>query len=319
MVKKTLIVALFSLTLGLVCDARVLKIHASGKTSTRWEIEVRGSASVAAKDQPVEIGSVLVFHRYPDGALTGIPIEDVVAVNSTSPARVLASADTAAVTATRPIVPLQPGDLVVIGPTGGNSSPSAAEAAAAAAGRPYSPSAGGGPPSPSSLAARDAIEAQVFPGELPGPGAGMTTGSQQIYISGQAVLPATPRPLPPTSVDSNGFPSMGTGPQPINPNGFPAPTTRGPQSGTQPVSPNGFPATTGGAQSGVQSIDTNGFPTLNSPPVRQSPATGGATGSRASTTSRASGQIRIVAPQNAKTKPAAASGSPASFSGANPQ
>lgn len=45
-----------------------------------YRIEIKGKPSVLSTDRPVEKGTVLVFHRHPDGALTGVPREEVVKI-----------------------------------------------------------------------------------------------------------------------------------------------------------------------------------------------------------------------------------------------
>ncbi len=47
---------------------------------TAYRIELRGKPPVVSKDKPVERGTMLLFHRAPDGVLTSVPREDVLRV-----------------------------------------------------------------------------------------------------------------------------------------------------------------------------------------------------------------------------------------------
>ena len=237
-----------------------------------YRIALRGKTDpVLARDKPVARGSVVLFHRYSDGRLTSVPVEDVAGFVASDrdvavqrPARrraIVGTADTAVAIA--PVRPLEPGEVRVVGVTG----------AADAIGGAGSAGAGTAPmPGASSrdVAARSAIDAQVFPGDLPAPnpGAGAGTMAGTAYGQNAAGQPVLNQPvLNPTlsgSAPANGAAQSAT--QPINPNGFPATTTTGAQSGGQPINPNGFPATTTtGPQSGAQPIDSNGFPSTAQP------------------------------------------------------
>lgn len=260
----------------------VLGISAFSSARTLYRIEIRGGAPVIAQDQPVTRGSVVVFHRYPDGRLTGVPRE---LVGGIEPAGASASAiprasgtgshirvsqshlraavldDTAFVSAdpARPARPLEPGEAMVIGPTG-SGSPSIGSAGQM--GAPASSAA-------QATAARAAVESQVFPGDLTTPVAPSNGGSPNmagaVYGAGAGQPVLNPTMTGAANVANNGAtPALPTGAQsgtsPINPNGFPA-TTTGPQSGTNPIGPNGFPTTTGAPQP----VNPNGFPATNQP------------------------------------------------------
>jgi hypothetical protein len=245
----------------------VLGISAFSSARALYRIEVRGAAPVIAQDQPVTRGSVVIFHRYPDGRLTGVPRE---LVSGIEPAGAFASAtpratgtgshirvsqsrlraavldDTAFVSAdpARPARPLEPGEAMVIGPTG-SGSPSPSIGSAGQMGAPANSAA-------QAAAARAAVESQVFPGDLTTPVAPSNGGSPNmaggVYGTGAGQPVLNPTMTGMANVANNGAtPALPTGAQsgtsPINPNGFPAMTT-GPQSGTNPIGPNGFPVTT---------------------------------------------------------------------------
>ena len=254
-------------------------------SNSLYQIDVRtpsGAAVVMAEDQPVARGSVVLFHRHPDGRYTSVPAEEVAAIRTVTTQTVVTTG-TRRRLRTRPVVgtatavagsaeprPLAPGESMVIGTTGDGAATSAYPANSNGV-----PSPSAGVPANASSATgiqnQQAVESMVFPGDLPAPGAaGSASASLPIY-GGQSVPPAGTGTAAAgaSPIGSNGFPvTTTTGPQsgtnPIGPNGFPV-TTTGPQS-TTPINPNGFPATTTtGPQSGAQPIGPNGFPTLTAP------------------------------------------------------
>jgi hypothetical protein len=96
-----------------------------------------------SRDLPVRNGSVFLFHRHPDGRLTGVPREEVLGVSEFdskatsirtrartlrptrigSPAAIAESPEE-----TRDATPMKPGDVLVLGPTGeGGARPAAEE------------------------------------------------------------------------------------------------------------------------------------------------------------------------------------------------
>lgn len=306
MVRKSLFLAL--LVTGLATAAFARNSYRIERHTYR--IDLAGHGVVLSKDQPVARGSVLLFHRLEDGLYTSVPVEEVVAI--TPSGRPRATLGTAMVVSApvEPARPLRPGDTIVIGGT-----PAAAPVSSSDGTALKVPLAGA--PSPSSdIADRLALDAQVFPGDIPAPagaGSGSSGAPGAPLYGGGSVNPTFARgpaaATASTTVGPNGFPVTTTGPQsgtqPINPNGFPATTMTGPQSGVQPINPNGFPATTlTGPQSGVQPINPNGFPALNTQPVTATPqgagttmtvpaGTRGSTQTRAVTTSRASTAGRV--------------------------
>lgn len=109
---------LAGLLLGLAASA--------GAEQILYRIELRANNSLWAKERPVQNGPILLFRRYPDGALMGLKsaeVRRVVAVSRQAPA----PAGTAG---------LKPGEQRVLGATGGgggSSSPGAPGTAAAPA------------------------------------------------------------------------------------------------------------------------------------------------------------------------------------------
>lgn len=272
-------------------------LAAVGSAGPRYRVELRGNSSVLSKDQPSTHGTIVLFHRHPDGHLIGLPQEEVVAITPAQNGRAASRITTAsapgvlvrrrsmqsATTSTSqpaPVTrPLAPGEVLVLGPTGGEGSMTGAPAAGRAA------------PSPSGdIRARAAIDAQVFPGDLPAPaGAGGAAGAA--YGTAATNVPAgvvntnvAPGSINPTltgaagTIPATGAPQAGT--QPINPNGFPATTTTGPQSGTQPVDQNGFPSTAQQPQNNGQ--NPTGQPAQTAQPAQTVQPNNGQ-GNRAST------------------------------------
>jgi hypothetical protein len=263
MARKTLPIAVLVLGIAGFSSARAL-----------YRIEMRGAAPVIAQDQPMTRGSVVVFHRHPDGRLTGIPRE---LVGGIGPVGASASAsetprasgtgshirvsqarlrpavldDTAFVSAepARPSRPLEPGEAMFIGPAGSGA---ASIGAAGQMGAPANSAA-------QAAAARAAVESQVFPGDLTTPVGNSNAGSANTAYgmgAGQPVL--NPTLTGAANVANNGAtPVLPTGAQsgtnPVGPNGFPV-TTTGPQN---PIGPNGFPVTTTAPQ---PVVNPNGFP-----------------------------------------------------------
>ncbi|HYK42478.1 MAG TPA: hypothetical protein VE007_08815 [Thermoanaerobaculia bacterium] len=272
----------------------VLGITALASARAMYRVEVKGARPVLAQDQPVNRGSMVLFHRFPDGRLVGVPQELVAGVQPAaasdseipratgrgthiriSEARVKAAApDEAIVTPVSEgaaVRPLEPGEAILIGPTGSGSTTNFGSATGQGA---YAN--GGGGSAAQAAAARAAVESQVFPGDLTtpvAPGNGGSNGNMagtNVYGAGAApVLNPTLTGTSTTNTNgtaaANSAPQSGT--QPINPNGFPATTLNGPQSGTNPIGPNGFPTTTvNGPQSGTNPIGPNGFPTTAGSP-----------------------------------------------------
>lgn len=332
MVKKIVLLAALVSGVAAISSARAL-----------YRIDVKGSAPVLSRDQPVSRGSVVLFHRHPDGRLTSLPQEMVAGIvpatgsvrAASTTIRRRGAADRAPVTASAvqadPNRPLAPGEAVLLGSTGGGST------------NPAGQMASPGPSSAQAVAGRAAVEAQVFPGDLPAPsgmaGSGTNPNGYPAGVAaGQTVInptlagTTTSATAPNTPIGSNGFPTATmTGPQtgtnPINPNGFPATTTTGAQSGTNPINPNGFPATTTtGPQSGTNPINPNGFPATTStgpqggtpainpngfPATTQPAQTNGTGTSRQSTTGSRSSSSRAATTNGNVTLVPATGSSPA--------
>jgi hypothetical protein len=212
-----------------------------------YRIDLRDGRSVFSRDLPVHRGSVVLFHLYPSGVLTSVPEEDVV--------RVQTGARESAARA------LQPGDVVVLGPTGGGQTSTAAtgQAVSGAVGAtipggvydPRNPAYGYGPP-------RIGPNGQAL---VMSPGVGATTGDLARAQSGE--LPTAQTPFGP-----NGFPAAPGPVTVIGPDGLPILAPPGAPGSTPPIiGPNGTPilAPPGAPGSTQPTIGPNGTPILAPP------------------------------------------------------
>jgi hypothetical protein len=210
---KRLVVSAFSL---LIASAA---LAANGPL---YRIGLSNGDELLSQDRPTQRGSVLTFHAYPGGALTGVPREEVVAVTTADRGEGhhrdvnRTYLDEAVV---KPAAPheLAPGEVIYLGPTGGGSAPTESETVAAM--RP--PSIPGGVYDPR----MPIYGGYGGPRTAPAPG---TAGDLARAISAP----------PPTNVE----PLVGA-------NGFPGSTS------AATVDANGFPLTTGG----TMAVDENGF------------------------------------------------------------
>jgi|SRR5262252_6968015 len=209
----------------LVVSAFSLLIASAAFATTRpvYRIALSDGNEVFSTDRPALRGSVLVFHAYPGGELTGVPDEEVVTV--TAAHRILnRTALDEAVVEPAPAHELAPGEVIYLGPTGGGAAQQESETATAT--RP--PSIPGGVYDP-----RMPIYGG-YGGPRPAPLPG-TPGDLGRAIS--APPPTDVQPL----VGANGFPG-GTSATPVDANGF-ALTT----GGVTTVDENGFAMTPGAA------------------------------------------------------------------------
>src|ERR1700737_3156990 len=99
----------------IACSLLLAATTALAAATASYRIALRDGRQILAKDRPVRSGSVLLYHPYPRGVLTAVPIELLAGVNAT-----LATGVNQAPT----ISVLNPGDLIILGPTGeGQPSP----------------------------------------------------------------------------------------------------------------------------------------------------------------------------------------------------
>src|SRR5260370_15280881 len=93
----------------IVCSLLLAAATALAAAPASYRITLRDGRQILARDHPVRSGSVLLYHPYPRGVVTAVPIELVFAVNAAL-ATGLNEAPTVSV--------LNPGDLIILGPTG---------------------------------------------------------------------------------------------------------------------------------------------------------------------------------------------------------
>ena len=222
-----------------------------------YRIELRNGTHVLSKDRPVHRGSVLLFHIYPTGVLTGLPGEEVLAVTSGGRAADQVTV-TSGSTSSFPQM-LAPGAVVVLGPTAGDRVPSASGSTAAAPSAgpaipggvydPRNPAFGYSPPR----------NANIGAGNLP---TGVMTGDLARAVS-------APPPTAEPSVGPNGFPvTPGSATLSIGPDGQPILAPPGVTGSTPPaIGPDGMPvlAPPGAPGSTPPAIGPNGTPILAPP------------------------------------------------------
>lgn len=220
---------------------------AAATTRPLYRTRLRDGDVVLSKDRPVPRGSVLLFHGYPKGALTGLPEESVMRVTPATQA----SVDELTVTAT-PV--LEPGEVVILPPLAGDRGVTAAPVPAPSAGAsipggvydPGSPAYGYSAPRASGGAQTlDMFSGAVVPGDLGRAISVTPTAEAPFGTNGFPVTPGT-RTL---AIGPDGAPILipagapGSTPPSIGPNGTPVLAAPGmPGSAPAPVGPNGFPA-----------------------------------------------------------------------------
>jgi len=235
-----------ALPLTLTSALCLLLVASSAQAAVRphYRIDLKDGSEVFSRDRPALHGSVLVFHAYPGGALTGLPSEQVIEVSAVD----RGSVDQATAVAAEAPHPLAPGEIVYLGPTGGEPTPSDTVSVAA----PRAASIPGGVYDP-----RNPIYGGYSaPGGAPPPG---TTGDLVRALS------ATP---PTAGVDANGFPTTSAVATPVDANGFPLT----PGTNATSVDENGFPMTAGAATpvigpDGTPVLAPNGAPGSAAPTV----------------------------------------------------
>ena len=262
----------------------------SGDVHAQYRIVMTDGSVVLSRDLPRRQGSVVTYHEDRSGVLTGLPSEQVARIDTGAkpqrfPAQGAASSASSAAgdAAARP---LQPGEVMVLGPMGDGGSgvsiagQTGAGGAAAGGGNASTVNAntvngngayGGGNlvnangnfsnGTPNGTAGFDT---RMLGGGSPAPATGLLPNGQPSNqpLAGD-VLRAQSGNVPTMSIDtqtqtsSNGFPANAAAQTTtLNPNGLPNTTTTGPVAGsTAPVGPNGFPGTPQNA------TGPNGFPT----------------------------------------------------------
>jgi len=242
--------------LGLTLSAAMvpaLATAAPASVHARYRITLQDGTEVVSADRPVQRGSVVTFHEGSSRALTGVPAEEVVAIQTTASADIAESPGTidAVVRGERPerilvetpVPPLQPGDVVDVGVTGGNT-PEPAN---------VSPGAGSVPPGYAyGQPPVGAYGGGYAPGTIGSNLQPMVTPATSSALAAQAALAGEPPTIGP-----NGFPIMSGNPPTIGPNGTPISSSDQPMIGA-----NGTPVLGSTATAAQPLVGSNGTPVL---------------------------------------------------------
>ncbi len=223
----------------------------------RYVLELSDGRRVSASDAPVVRGSVLTF-RSPSGTLTGVPREMVVRVrgDEVRAADVLPAAGEREGTgleleAAAP--PLEPGELVILGPLA-QPAPAALPADANTAARGGGPAVSGGSFGVGSPYANGVGGATVIDSNLNGIGPdGLPRVLSSTDLSRALAAPGT------SPVAPNGFPATPSAPTVIGPDGTPTLAPSASETSMTVIGPNGTPAF---ASSATPVVGPNGTPVL---------------------------------------------------------
>jgi hypothetical protein len=238
-----------------------------------YRIALRDGTTILAQDRPHASGSVMLFHRYPGGKLTSVPREEIAGMTMSAAAPREDTA-TVAAAATHPGGPamLQPGEVIVLGPT----APAQVSAPAAAPSRSAPAMVSGGVYDPripgyGGYSRAPGVATPVSPGDLPRAlSAEPPTLEPTIGSNGFPAAPGASTPL----IGSDGRPILAPAGAPgsaqpvISPNGTPVMAAPGAPGSTPPViGPNGMPvlAPAGAPGSTPPSTGSNGYPAAPAP------------------------------------------------------
>jgi hypothetical protein len=238
--------------------------------TARYRIELTDGSRILSVDRPVPHGTVLTFHSHPGGQLTGVPAEMVLRVVSDRPAPEPATMTVRSTRLTggpldRPAAgvseggSLEPGEILVLGPTGDGIAPAGAANAASAA---ADGSSAGMP-----VGVGGAYGGALIPNVV-NPNAVVNPVNPNTALIGTDGLPRVPSSTdlsraqsPQPTIGSKGFPvTSNAAPTVIGPNGTPTLAPGVPGSGTMVIGPNGTPVTASGTTPVV--IGPNGTPVL---------------------------------------------------------
>ena len=258
----------------------------SGDVHAQYRIVMTDGRVVLSRDLPRRQGSVVTYHEDRSGVLTGLPSEQVARIDTgVKPQRFPAqgAASSSSVEGDTVARPLQPGEVMVLGPMGDGGSgvsiagqTNAGAGTAAAGGGNANTVNGNGAYGGGNLVNANGNFSNGTPNGTAGfdtrmLGGGSPTTATGLLPNGQPsnqplagdVLRAQSGNVPTQSIDTqtqtspNGFPANAASQATtLNPNGTPNTSTTGPVAGsTAPVGPNGFPGTPQNA------TGPNGFPT----------------------------------------------------------
>jgi hypothetical protein len=247
MVRPTLVYALAIVFAAAVLSAAPLThIH---------RIDLVDGGRILSLDEPVRSGTVVTFHRYPGGELSGVPAEMVERIQ---PARVASSlaggiALDSSAPPSREGKELEPGEIVVLASPTGEGAPAPEATALASAPAPQMPVwngyfYGGG------NSFRNLNGTPLPPGTTIG-----TDGLLRVMSTTDLAANVTAAPL----VGPNGFPVTPGATSVIGPDGTPI-LAADAGATTMAIGPNGTPIVTG---SGIQVVGSNGTPVVGTVPA----------------------------------------------------
>ena len=254
-------------------------VAAAEPHSGPFRIELSNGSQVIALDAPIRRGTVVTFHDASGGALTGVPAEMVVRIvkdgqKSRGAAALTRSRPLAGVredvVTVRPAAGLEPGEVLVIGPTGdGIASPMAGAVSAPNGNTNSNASSGIG-------TGAGAYGGAVNPNAI-NPNVSINPNQTLVGTDGLARVPSSTDLLraqaAQTTVGPNGFPVNTNGAATvIGPNGTPTLAPGVPGSGTQAIGPNGTPVFSSGTTPTV--IGPNGTPVQFGSPTTAEPMIG---------------------------------------------
>ncbi len=239
---------------GVVCASLVAAFAFGESAVHRYVIELSDGRQVAAEGAPFVRGSILTF-RSPSGTLTGVPREMVVRIRGDElrAAEILPAADEASGLEVEPAAPpLEPGELVILGPLAQPApapiQPGASAAASVPTGNHGGGYGGGG------VYANGVGGATVINPNLTGLGPdGMPTVLSSTDLS-RALAASGSSPVAP-----NGFPATSSAPTVIGPDGTPTLAPTSSETSMTVIGPNGTPSF---ASSATPVVGPNGTPVL---------------------------------------------------------
>ncbi|MEP6995558.1 MAG: hypothetical protein ABI968_13620 [Acidobacteriota bacterium] len=251
----------------------LVSASAIAATGAQFRIDLRDGTHIFATDVPVQRGSVVTFHQASGRGLTGLPAEEIVRIQASGSdvtARPLAAKArvggrmTAAQTLAQP---LQPGDILVLGPTGSGSQV-VGQNGYGSSGMANGANSGYG----TNVANNGAYGATTAPGAVP-PG---TLPNGQPFVPAAGDLARAPSGTVPTLDPATGLPTNAN-PSTVNvgPNATPvvagSSQTAPAPGATQPIGPNGTPvlAQPGTPGSTAPVIGPNGTPAIGQPGAAQ--------------------------------------------------
>jgi len=106
-----------------VASGQAVRHSPSGDVHAQYRIVTKNGKVVVSRDRPHQQGSVVTFHDERSGALTGLPSEDVARIDTgVTPQRFPAQGAASPAGSAAMTRPLEPGEVMVLGPIGDGAS-----------------------------------------------------------------------------------------------------------------------------------------------------------------------------------------------------